>query len=475
MTKRLSLLFLICFLYALNCRALIETWSSTTIGGGGYGDDSGSFNMNTGVLSISGTGPIPDYSIDKKSPWDKYKSEIKMVILGSGITSIGANSFSGCYNLTSIVIPDNIQSIGKLAFYGCNKLTSIVIGCNVVSIGDQAFGGCSALSDIYNLSNPQIISSQVFSNYSAVLHVKKGCVSSYENTEYWSRFTINEGIVLNGKFGDNINYSLNIDTGILSIIGTGVMTDVNVNNIKEIPWYLYKPYIKKVEIADGVTSIANFAFYGCSCLTSVSIPNSVASIGNYAFYGCYLEKQHFINNSSLDAETNDYWGATIVEDRSFGYISKDGVLVKFYGNQTSFIIPTDIVSIGSGAFLDCKDITSITIPNSVTSIGSSAFSGCSGLTSINIPNSVTSIGDYAFQNCSGLTSVNIPNSVKSIGNRAFYGYSIKTLVGSGVLSFGSNAFSTMPIKTIWLTNTPPQNYTVAQGTVNYVAKIIIQV
>ena len=35
-----------------------------------------------------------------------------------------------------------------------------------------------------------------------------------------------------------------------------------------------------------VTSIGEYAFAGCSDLTSVRIPSSVTSMGNYAFYNC---------------------------------------------------------------------------------------------------------------------------------------------------------------------------------------------
>ncbi len=97
----------------------------------------------------------------------------------------------------------------------------------------------------------------------------------------------------------------------------------------------------------------------------------------------------------------------------------------------------------------CSCLTSITIPNSVTSIGNYAFSGCSGLTSITIPNSVTSIGEYAFSWCWSLESVTI---------------------GTGVLSIGYDVFDAhRPAKVIWLTNTPPNGYQYASGTINYVA------
>jgi hypothetical protein len=95
----------------------------------------------------------------------------------------------------------------------------------------------------------------------------------------------------------------------------------------------------------------------------------------------------------------------------------------------------------------------MTIPDNVTSIGSSAFSDCLRLQSVVVGNGITSL----------------PEKVLGTGN------SLKTLtIGSGVLSIHSDAFYNgssryRPIKTIWLTNTPPTNYSYAEGTVNYVA------
>ncbi|MBQ8716028.1 MAG: leucine-rich repeat protein [Prevotella sp.] len=58
----------------------------------------------------------------------------------------------------------------------------------------------------------------------------------------------------------------------------------------------------------------------------------------------------------------------------------------------------------------------------------------------------------------------LPNNVFATGNKL-----ISLTIGSAVLSINSNAFSSKPIKTIWLTNTPPEGYTQANGKVNYVA------
>ena len=148
-----------------------------------------------------------------------------------------------------------------------------------------------------------------------------------------------------------------------------------------------------------MTSIGEYAFYGCSSLTSITIPNSVTSIGGSAFNGC--------------------------------------------SGLTSVTIPNSVTSIGVSAFRDCSGLTSVTISNSVTSISDRAFEGCSGLTSVTIPNSVTSISDRAFEGCSGLTSVTIPNSVTSIGGSAFYGCKglLNVTLSDNITSIEDNTFN----------------------------------
>ena len=177
--------------------------------------------------------------------------------------------------------------------------------------------------------------------------------------------------------------------------------------------------LTSITIPNSVTSIGRSAFSGCTSLTSITIPNSVTSIGRSAFSGCIFAKENFVNHSVLDAEENNYWGASIGDTEIDGLLIRNDTVIDCRQYVTSVIIPNSVTSIGDLAFYHCSSLTSITIPNSVTSIGNLAFSGCSSLTSVTIPNSVTSIGGSAFYSCSSLSSVTIGNSVTSIGVDAF--------------------------------------------------------
>ena len=222
--------------------------------------------------------------------------------------------------------------------------------------------------------------------------------------------------VQTGKCGDNVTYSLDTSTGVLTISGTGDMADYRDTNS---PFYDNNS-VESVIIENGVTSIGDSAFWSCDNLKSVTIPNSVTSIGNEAFGRCRSLTNVTIPNS-----------VTSIGDSAFGYTS-----------LTSITIPNSVKSIGEYAFWDCDNLKSVTIPNSVTSIGYSAFYFCTSLTSVTIPNSVTSIGDRAFAHCTSLKSVTIGNCVTSIGEDAFNGCTSLTdiTIPDSVTSIGYSAF-----------------------------------
>lgn len=188
---------------------------------------------------------------------------------------------------------------------------------------------------------------------------------------------------------------------------------------------------------------------------------------NLTFLLTLLLSMMSVHSSAQDIEVTNADGITIY----YNWINnKTELEVTYqrgsYSNKYSgrVIIPESVTyngdtypvtSIGANAFLECTGLTSIDIPNSVTKLGSSAFCGCTGLQSVVVGNGVTKFPYYVFGTGNRLESLTIGTGLLSIDSNAFY----------SPYSFTNDK----PIKTIWLTNTPPTKYTVAEGAVNYVA------
>ena len=390
MKKELSILLLICILNALNINA--ATYSGSCGANVRY-----SLDTSTGLLSITGTGAMTNYSSSSNVPWYSYTSYIKTVEITNGITSIGSSAFSGCSGLESVIIPKSVTSIGNSAFEGCggelivncnipsasptsgafygSKFKSVKIGESVTSIGNYAFYGCSNLTSITIPNSVTSIGSSAFRGCSGLTSITiPNSVTSIGSHAFSGCSGLTSFIVAAG----NTIYDSRNDCNALIETATNTLIAGCKNTV----------------IPNSVTSIGQYAFSGCSSLTSVTIPNSVISIGVRAFEGCYgLTSVHI---TDLAAWCNI----------AFAYV---------YVNNTSTIWYSNPLYYAHHLFMNGKEITELVIPNGVTEIKEFAFSNCSGLTSIEIPNSVTSIGQFAFSDCSGLAEVycdarNVPNT-----------------------------------------------------------------
>ncbi len=229
---------------------------------------------------------------------------IKNIVLNNGITYIGDSAFQKCIGLTSITIPDSVTNIGKDAFLNCTEFTSIIIPDSVISIGDWAFCGCTGLTNIA-IPKEISISNTAFKN---CLHLKdvyfSGTKSEFKKIS--SCFSENTAIYCGVTYGKIENCIWILDGTELIISGTGDMKnfglnyDINENkNINNAPW---GNSACKVIINTGITSIGEYAFYGCTELTSIIIPESVISIGNWSFDDCASLKTVYYRG------TKEQWG-----------------------------------------------------------------------------------------------------------------------------------------------------------------------
>ena len=450
---------------------------------------------DTGTLTISGTGPMEDYTDYCTVPWYSRRDDIESVVIGDGVTCIGSCAFYGCGSITSVIIPRSVIKIGYLAFAYCSGLTEAIVFNRTTLIGDSEY-------DVFYRCAPGFMV-RGFTGSTAEIYAGNAGHS----------FT-------NPKCGTDVTFDLSAD-GKLTISGTGPMADYSTSypNYSPAPWYSWRQVIEAIVIEDGVTRIGNHAFDGCSNLEFVTIGADVTGIGYYAFCGCGLLDHLTIpgnvaeigycafENCSLLREVRIYNSGAVIGDSEYDvflncssslvlygwsgstaetYAETAGILFESVGDLSgqcgdevywmidprtgtvsiigsgpmwnytsssaspfgsskivsSVDIGSGVTSIGERAFYGCENLIGMTIPNSVTSIGEDAFFGCTGLTGVTIPNSVTSIGEWAFYGCTGLTGMTIPNSVTSIGASAFSG--CKNLTGvtipNSVTSIGEDAF-----------------------------------
>ncbi len=296
-----------------------------------------------GVLTISGTGAMANYTIGVRPSWESYKSDIISVVINEGVTVIGEWAFMDCGGVSSVTLPNSLNRIERFAFLRCTGLTSIDIPDGVTGLVSGAFDQCSAMKSVTMGKGLTVIGDYVFRNCTALTALTIGSnVTTINSTAF---------------FGCTALSSVTIPNSVTTI-GNAAFRDCSS--------------LSSLTLGSGVATIAESAFQGCG-LVSVTIPASVTSIEKYAFCVCPVL-------TSMDvAATNPK------------YSSLDGVL--FDKDQKTLI---EYPACKKGAY---------TIPDGVTTIEHGAFYGCSNLTSVTISATVTGMKGSAFYNCSGLESV----------------------------------------------------------------------
>lgn len=338
------------------------SWVSA-LGSGSCGENATWLLGADGVLTISGTGAVTDYSMTMVSskivttaPWQPHNSKITAFVVKDGITSVGNYVLYKHTSLISVTIADSVTRIGEYAFNGCTALTGVAIGNGVESIGRYAFSGCKGLTDIDIPARVNRLNDSTF----------RGCSGLTTIT-----------------IPDSVTY-----------IGDGAFSGCSGATSASIP--------------DSVTYIGSSAFNNCTSLNYNEYDNATY-LGNDENPYVLLVKanSYSITSCLIHPNTKIIYGKAFWEGAN-----------RECKNLTEIAIPDGVKQIGVDAFRS-SGLTSITIPNSVLIIGGSSFSGCTGLTSVTFGNSVIEIGAYSFNECTHLTSITIPASVTSIREAAF--------------------------------------------------------
>lgn len=229
--------------------------------------DSLTWDLNDGILSITGVGDMTNWNYYSDIPWYSCREGITSVTIENGVTSIGDYAFCTCSNLSSVIIPHSVTSIGNYAFSNCSGMMIIEIPNSISNIGSRAFQDCSSLKSIVVENSNTFYDSR--NNCNAIIETATNIlVAGCQNT-----------IIPNGvtSIEERAFYKC-----------TSLKSVTIPHSVKSIGYEAFRGCtgLMNVIIGDSVTRIDHGAFSYCPNMKSVTIGNGISSIGQGVFYDC---------------------------------------------------------------------------------------------------------------------------------------------------------------------------------------------
>lgn len=321
-----------------------------------FEDSTSALTLGKGVLQGTGSlGNIVLPSRIREISEEMFRnSAIAVVTIGSSVTVIGKNAFTGCTGLMEIIFAE---------------------GCNIETIPESAFENVAA-GTITIPKSVKVIESRAFANVSA------------------SEIIFEEGSVLttigDGAFTGSRLVSISLPSSVTTL-GKGVFEGAK----------------KLTSVSLDGTALVNIperTFTDCRKLKSFNVPNTINAIGDRAFYCCY-------SLASVTYEAGGE-GALTIGDQAFHLCSKLTTLALPSRTESIGVSAYYNVKATEATFTD-SEIGGTDATSGLKHIGSRAFEQ-SSLKTIELPEGLLTIGSYAFSQCKSLTSAVIPSTVTNL-------------------------------------------------------------
>ena len=359
-----------------------------------------------------------------------------------------------CYNNKTnngFIIPKTVKKIGDYAFYGCSNQNSYAFeeGSVLESIGAYAYANTVNL----NITFPETFKTMGVHAFdaanNAVIDISKSQVEVIPEYAFANQPTLHElttpktlKVIAPYAFAN----STNLDTikflgETLESIGKGAFEGCRTLHVIDIP--------------EGVKSIEEDTFNGCSNLGIVILPESLEEIGANAFKDCvtihemvipagvkYVDKTSFsgakidnIDTSKNEALSKLFGRNFETEEQKAAKLMGKVLTINGYKYKVTKTDKTggEVSLIGAADKKKVKKLKKLVVKNTVaytfegknytykvTSIGAKAFKGYKKLAKVTIGANVVTIEKAAFYNCKKLKNVVIKSkNITKIGKKAF--------------------------------------------------------
>lgn len=247
---------------------------------------------NAGTLTVSGKGEMPDFESTSDQPWSSNSSQIRKVVIGDGVTSIGACAFWNC-GVISAEIASSVTAIGNNAFRE-TQMISVTIPSSVKTIGDSAFQKCQNLSEVSVSEGVEKIGQNAFRACTSLTSIAiPASIGEVGDAAFLDCTQMMNATFAKG--GKQVKMGDNIFTRCYKLLGVTLPVSIDRIGAGMFQNCLLLP---GVEIPQGAESIGESAFASCSGFTTVVIPDSVTSIGIAAFSACPLQDIYFTGSEA---------------------------------------------------------------------------------------------------------------------------------------------------------------------------------
>lgn len=221
----------------------------TALAASGTCGDGVSWEVTGGLLIISGSGSMQDYSELELAPWQQYADTIRAVVVSEGVTGIGDFAFFKMEKLETVRLASSVQTVGSWAFYHCIALRIIDLG-GVREIEQSAFERCISLLSVRLPYTLTTLGHQAFYRCESLVNVR--IPSSVTK----------------------------MDTAVFAYC-------INLSN---------------ATVAATVEELPLWTFYGCESLKRVSLTANITTIGTEAFDRCENLEQAYYGGAQSELQ-----------------------------------------------------------------------------------------------------------------------------------------------------------------------------